>query len=372
MTNEIKTLGNITLPLERSSKYGDVDGLSLQNLFYATNGVFPGCYLFDYDQRVTNDYTFDVEKILDYFLKNYKDELEIIPYVSKTVGETKRKKTEDLTICLILKKKQIYARFQDGVTESYILFPNDQFEEVEKIAKDMEQFYIAPEKEKDVYWRVCSSQSGFYLERGDIKAPEILDIDKLYNDDFAKQDDKINNFIETEDKSGLVILHGLKGTGKSCYIKNLIHKFPEKKFVYVPANLVSQLGEPSFGSFLSTLDNHIIVLEDCENAIRDRKTTASSASVSLLLNMTDGFLADDLGLKFICTFNENMKNIDSALLRKGRLISKYEFGPLCAEKATNLLKERGIDVTLSKPMSLADIFHYEEEGYEEERKSIID
>ena len=122
-------------------------------------------------------------------------------------------------------------------------------------------------------------------------------------------------------------------------------------------------GDPSFGSFLTSLNNDIIVLEDCENIIKDRKMGESASSVSLLLNMTDGILSDDLSMKFICTFNDDMKTIDPALLRKGRLVSKYEFTPLCVEKAEKLLKERDIEAKLTKPLSLADIFHYGEDDY---------
>ena len=87
--------------------------------------------------------------------------------------------------------------------------------------------------------------------------------------------------------------------------------------------------------------------------------------------MTDGLLSDDLGMKFICTFNEDMKIIDSALLRNGRLMSKYEFKALQVDKAEELLKERGVEATLNKPMTLAEIFHYGEDGYEVQKKSII-
>jgi hypothetical protein len=88
--------------------------------------------------------------------------------------------------------------------------------------------------------------------------------------------------------------------------------------------------------------------------------------------MTDGLLSDDLGMKFICTFNEDMKNIDPALLRKGRLVSKYEFKALSVDKAIKLLQERGIDSPqVDKPLTLAEIYHYEDEGYELSKKSII-
>ena len=87
--------------------------------------------------------------------------------------------------------------------------------------------------------------------------------------------------------------------------------------------------------------------------------------------MTDGILSDDLGIKFICTFNDDMKNIDPALLRKGRLVSKYEFKPLSVEKSNTLLKERGINETTNKPLTLAEIFYYEDDSYESIKKSII-
>ncbi|MBQ1747103.1 MAG: carboxymuconolactone decarboxylase family protein, partial [Bacteroidales bacterium] len=46
-----------------------------------------------------------------------------------------------------------------------------------------------------------------------------------------------------------------------------------------------------------------------QQVIADRKASVLSygSAVSLLLNMTDGILADDLNIKFICTFNDDMK-----------------------------------------------------------------
>ena len=85
--------------------------------------------------------------------------------------------------------------------------------------------------------------------------------------------------------------------------------------------------------------------------------------------MTDGILSDDLGIKFICTFNDDMKNIDS-LLRKGRLVSKYEFKNLDAKESRNCWREE-LPIKLIVPLSLAEIFHYEDDCYEINRKTII-
>jgi hypothetical protein len=372
MLEGIKNFGNITLPHHLSEKYGDVDGLSLQNLFYARNGFFPGCYLFDFETRTNGDYKFDTKKIAKYLFDNIPEDehMEFSPYYTNILGS----KEDDIKLgfCVILNKSNLYARFERSVTESYILFDNAHIDELDKFVEAILQFYIAPEGEENNIWRLCSSNTGFYLDKGKIKVFDKFEISKLYNNGFEEEDKKICDFIAEDDKSGLVILHGDKGTGKTSYIKHLVNIFPNRKFVYVPASMINLLGEPSFGSFLITLNNHVIVLEDCENAIRDRKANGSASAVSLLLNMTDGLLSDDLGMKFICTFNEDMKNIDPALLRKGRLMSKYEFKALSIDKAKELLFERGIEnPQLDKPLTLAEIFHYEDTSYETTKKSII-
>jgi hypothetical protein len=295
---------------------------------------------------------------------------EISTYHTKVLGNPNDK--VDLGFCIILNKSNIYARFETRVTESYILYGNDNKAEMEKFLEMVLQFYVPPTGLENIYWRICSSSSGYYLEKGHVKCPENFDVKKIYNDSFIKEDEKIQQFIEEKEKSGLIILHGEKGTGKSSYIKYLVNQHPDKKFVFVGAGLIRLLGEPSFGSFLETLSEHVIVLEDCEAAIQDRKSHGGNAdAVSLILNMTDGILADDLNMKFICTFNDDMKNIDPALLRKGRCVSKYEFMPLSADKSQALLKERGIEAVVDKPMVLSDIFHYEDDDYQIKKKNII-
>lgn len=370
VTNKFKNAKNIQLEGRLSPKYGDVDGLSLQNLFYARNGFFPSCFLFDYETRTNGDFTFDTNRMAKYMIDNIsKDEdVEISTYYTKVLGSHDDK--IEMGFCIILNKSKIYARFEKRVTESYILYANNSSEEFDKFLEMALQFYVAPTGEENTYWRICSSTNGYYLEKGHSKCPKNFDINKLYNDSFAIENEKINKFIDENEQSGLIILHGEKGTGKSSYIKHLINMHPEKKFVFVPAAMIRLLGDTSFGSFLTTLNEHIIILEDCESAIRDRKT-GDAAAVSLLLNMTDGILADDLNIKFICTFNDDMKNIDQALLRKGRCVSKYEFGPLDCNKAQKLLEERGIEAQITKPITLADIFHYEDDDYQFHKKSII-
>ena len=104
-----------------------------------------------------------------------------------------------------------------------------------------------------------------------------------------------------------------------------------------------------------------------------RKSHRGNSGVATILNMSDGLLSDGLGIKFICTFNEDISNIDEALLRKGRLVSKYEFTALEPEKANALLAELypGKNYVENKALTLADIYNYEDDSYISERKRII-
>ena len=318
------------------------------------------------------------------------EDTEFIKYITRDVES----KEENMGFCIVMKKKNIYARMEKNVGECYVLFDNNNDGSLKEFIELIEEYYVAPEEDDANIYKIAQTMSGFCLKKSKVKEVPDFELERQYNDDFIRENDKICKFIEDADKSGLVILHGEKGTGKTTYIRNLISTHPDKKFVFVSPDLISVLGTPAFTDFINTLNNHIIILEDCENAIRDRKITGANSAVSTLLNMTDGLLADDLGIKFICTFNADIQDIDPALLRKGRLICKYEFKPLTVEKTNALLEciyinkakanepeaeegevvEKVCEVeypTVQKGLTLADIYNFEEDSYETVRKSII-
>lgn len=350
------------------------DGLSLQCLFFSLYRSFPSLYAFLTDEAHMN-YVFDTPKILDELKTLYPDTQAVV-YTQVNI-QTKKETTG---INLFIPDKQLIVRVEPVPNESYILYKNGNEEEVEKLASIFLEHFKKPEAAPNNVYTVAYD-SCFYLNKLPTKDYSELDIAKNYNDDFFKESMKIESFIKREDDSGLLILHGEKGTGKSTYIRYLISTNPDKKFVYIPASMVNILTQPNFSTFLMSLQNHIIILEDCEEAIKDRKTNGTPAAVSLLLNMTDGLLSDGLGLKFICTFNDDVKNIDTALLRKGRLVSKYEFTCLDTEKSNKLLEELYMEKyengeyntcpQTNKPMSLANIYHFYEDSYEQERKKIM-
>lgn len=198
--------------------------------------------------------------------------------------------------------------------------------------------------------------------------PLSLDIHTMYNDDFLPVHHKIKDEL-TQNSKGLVLLHGVAGSGKTNYIKWLTAQIPDKNFIFVPNNLIGALAEPQFMSMLIDEKNSILVLEDCENYIAERAGGGNTSDVvSTILNIADGILSDVLECQFICTFNADLTDIDHALLRHGRLIAEYQFGALSVEKANQYLKSVGKEMQVDKPKTLAEITHIDETHFKAEEK----
>ena len=65
--DETKKFQNLMLDQAKASIYSDVDGLSLQNLFFTKNGYFPNCFMFSRSGKEGGDNHFDTIRILEHF-----------------------------------------------------------------------------------------------------------------------------------------------------------------------------------------------------------------------------------------------------------------------------------------------------------------
>ncbi len=209
---------------------------------------------------------------------------------------------------------------------------------------------------------VVDGQNGIDTNSLKIKKPK-LDLAIHYNDDLLSFHDKIVSSLKTKNKSGLYLLYGIPGTGKSTYIRYLVCS-TKKKVIFMPPGLAGHLDSTQIAKMLLENENAIFVIEDAEELINSRDLGKNSA-MSMLLNLTDGLLGDALGIQIIITFNTNPANLDKALMRKGRLIALYEFKPLSVSKARLLLNKTGAcDYTVIEPMTLADLFHVRGRDYQ--------
>ncbi|CAF1184025.1 unnamed protein product [Adineta ricciae] len=183
---------------------------------------------------------------------------------------------------------------------------------------------------------VCyNPQSGFYTSSISIKRPLIKDLRLNYGEQFTE------------------------GTGKTYYIRYLIHEITEKMLIYIPPDLVTEISKPGFLPFLMQYPNSILIIEDSENIILDRKESVNpNQAVSNLLNLSDGLLGDAMHQQIIATFNCEIKNIDPALCREGRLLVEHKFDKLSVENSRRLAKELGVEEAdqIQVPMTLAEIY----------------
>jgi hypothetical protein len=143
----------------------------------------------------------------------------------------------------------------------------------------------------------------------------------------------------------------------------------KKRVIFLPPNMANALNNPDLLPILIQNPNSIFVIEDAENIVIDREQNGSSP-VSALLNISDGLLSDCLNIQIICSFNTDLSKVDSALMRKGRLIAKYEFKALEVTKAQQLSDKLGFQTEILKPTILTDIYNQNENDFQE-KKSVI-
>lgn len=216
---------------------------------------------------------------------------------------------------------------------------------------------------------VMSTQRGYTT--APFELPQTtLDIQLNYGKDFVPIHTKIITQLNKTKGKGLVLLHGVPGTGKTHYLKYLASKIEGKRVLFIPPYLADFITSPEMTPFLIQNSDSVLFIEDAERVITDRNTNGSTG-VSNILNLTDGILSDILNIQIVATFNMDKRKIDTALLRKGRLIAEHKFDALPADDAQNLINHLGISHTTTTPMTLTEIYNINEAEYKSEEPTRI-
>lgn len=151
----------------------------------------------------------------------------------------------------------------------------------------------------------------------------------------------------------VLILIGPPGTGKTTFIKNLIHRSKGDAKVAYDEKVLS--GDDFFAGFIDGECN-ILVMEDADTFLQSRQD--GNSMMHKFLNVSDGLISA-LGKKMIFSTNlPNITDIDSALLRTGRCFDTVQFRPLSRTEAQAVLEEAGDERELpdGNNLTLAEIF----------------
>ncbi len=220
------------------------------------------------------------------------------------------------------------------------------------------KFLKASDVEVDKFYMIAQNGRGLFTQKTKFKSIPIKDnrFDIFYGKNFPHE--TLLKFVN-EETDNLMLLHGDPGTGKSNYIKHIITN-SSKKVIYIPPSMLSVISSPDFVTFVMENKNSIILIEDAEEIL----TSDRNAATNNLLGLTDGFLKDALNLKIICTFNCDLKKIDDALMRKGRMYFQYKFDKLTIDECDDLSEFMGLDRKVKEPSTLAEFFNIEDNSIE--------
>lgn len=256
-----------------------------------------------------------------------------------------------ITIALFISRQEVEIFYNDNVaSEDLKRLEELILEHVKKVSDN-----------KKINLITTDSSGNMVAREFSVNSSVEDDISGLYNDDFSEFNSLVIERLNNSSSHGLVLLHGNPGTGKSSIIRYWLDKI-KKPFIYLPSNMADHISQPSFLNFLTRHSNSVLVIEDAEDVLMQRRSGSRSA-VANLLNISDGLLSDCLKIQVIATFNTEITKIDPAFLRQGRIIGRYNFGKLDIDKSNALLQKIGAKNTTKTPMTLAEIFNHSEKDY---------
>ena len=340
-----------------SDVFDHEDFIDAKNLFVIRFGRIPNWITLE---------NINGKKANEWFLQHYRDSITDVCYV-KRCEKRKGIYLDDVYYSLF---DDLLIYLNHNGSSVIFLFRKTDSALVENIANEIRKFKKRNNNRRKPEIRLLVSTSqGLETRRMDISKPGFS-ISDNYNDNFMPVHQTILSRLRKKNDKGLVLLHGMPGTGKTSYIRHLITE-TRKQVIFLPPNMATSISDPGLMNVLIGNPNSVFVIEDAENIIIDRNRSGSS-SVSALLNLADGLLSDCLNIQIICSFNTDLSHVDSALTRKGRLIAKYEFSELSVPKAQALSDKLGFTSVISSPMTLAAVYNQHETEFTatQQRKTI--
>jgi len=165
----------------------------------------------------------------------------------------------------------------------------------------------------------------------------------------------------------LLIFHGAPGTGKTWFLRTLMHEWRDHYVPLIIQDVEFFMSDETYWAALISDISHnstlrdkrpLVVLEDAGQGLI-RNGSYGSVPIQRLLNRTDGLCIGDRNITFVITFNEEIGQVDPAVVRAGRCREKIHFTPLCRSDAAAWLTHHEcvhLIPKLAEHTTLADLY----------------
>lgn len=234
--------------------------------------------------------------------------------------------------------------------------------DLEKVNTYLTQFRgkLGDAPAKGTVYLLAHEQSYHLTELGDID--HKLERNN-YTPEVLAQFDRVIEDLQSEVPAGrLTILDGEPGTGKSFLIRGLVSS-AKGLYIYVPSAVAGHVTAPEIIPVLMREKSRevpiVLIMEDADSSLATRQMDNVSR-LSDLLNMSDGLLGEMSDIRILATTNSKKSDLDSAVLRPGRLNEHITLKLLTPEHARNVFhrltgKNETPDFS-SKGTTLADVY----------------
>lgn len=168
----------------------------------------------------------------------------------------------------------------------------------------------------------------------------------------------------------LTIIEGVPGSGKTFAMRGILAaQRGDAMFVVVPPDLVHELAKPELVTALLRQKHEdfdgegvgpiVLVLEDADECLAPRMAD-NIGSVATMLAFGDGIIGSVIDVRILATTNRKRLEMDSALLRPGRLCRQISIGPVSPEHArvvfTRLTGREPGGVRLDRAATIAEVY----------------
>jgi hypothetical protein len=184
--------------------------------------------------------------------------------------------------------------------------------------------------------------------------PERLPISEMYpflgEETIEQYYDRYLNSPST-----ILLLIGPPGTGKTTFIRGLLHYASKNAIVTYDEKILER--DYVFSHFIES-DLGVMVIEDADNFLKSRSD--GNSMMHRFLNVGDGLISVKSKKLIFSTNLPSIRDVDNALIRPGRCFDIVSFDNYTLEQAETLAKKLGVEFerkeNKSDKYSLAEIF----------------